>query len=68
MGFEPTIPVFEQAKTFHALDVAATIIGKYSVSNSKSVSAIDGLAIFAEEMSKRMSDPEYSKIYMNSNF
>jgi hypothetical protein len=25
MGFEPTIPVFEQAKTFHALDQAATV-------------------------------------------
>jgi hypothetical protein len=24
---EPTIPVFEQAKTFHALDRAATVIG-----------------------------------------
>jgi hypothetical protein len=27
VGFEPTIPVFEQAKTFHALDHAATVIG-----------------------------------------
>jgi hypothetical protein len=27
MGFEPTIPVFELAKTFHALDRAATVIG-----------------------------------------
>jgi hypothetical protein len=27
VGFEPTIPVFEQAKTFHALDRAATVIG-----------------------------------------
>jgi hypothetical protein len=25
--FEPTIPVFEQAKTVHALDRAATVIG-----------------------------------------
>jgi hypothetical protein len=25
--FEPTIPVFERAKTFHALDRAATAIG-----------------------------------------
>jgi hypothetical protein len=28
VGFEPTIPVFEWAKTVHALDRAATIIGK----------------------------------------
>jgi hypothetical protein len=26
-GFEPTTPVFEQAKTLHALDCAATAIG-----------------------------------------
>jgi hypothetical protein len=28
MGFEPTIPVFEQAKTVYALDRAATVISK----------------------------------------
>jgi hypothetical protein len=27
MGFEPTIPVFERAKTVHALDRAAAVIG-----------------------------------------
>jgi hypothetical protein len=27
MGFQPTIPVFKWAKTFHALDSAATVIG-----------------------------------------
>jgi hypothetical protein len=26
-GFEPTIPVFKRAKTFHALDLAATVTG-----------------------------------------
>jgi hypothetical protein len=26
--FEPTIPVFERTKTVHALDCAATVIGK----------------------------------------
>jgi hypothetical protein len=31
VGFEPTIPVFERAKTVHALDLAATVIsGKYN--------------------------------------
>jgi hypothetical protein len=31
VGFEPTIPAFEQAKTVHALDRAATVIGtKYT--------------------------------------
>jgi hypothetical protein len=28
VGFEPRIPVFERAKTVHALDRAATVIGK----------------------------------------
>jgi hypothetical protein len=32
MGFEPTIPVFERAKTVHALDRAATVIGISTVS------------------------------------
>jgi hypothetical protein len=27
MGIEPTIPVFEWAKTVHALDRAVTVIG-----------------------------------------
>jgi hypothetical protein len=27
MGFEPTIPVYEQGKSVHALDRAATVIG-----------------------------------------
>jgi hypothetical protein len=31
VGFEPTIPMFERAKTVHALDRAATVIGYYSV-------------------------------------
>jgi hypothetical protein len=29
MGFQRTIPAFEQAKTVHALDRAATVIGKF---------------------------------------
>jgi hypothetical protein len=27
-GFEPTIPVFKRAKTFHALDREATVTGQ----------------------------------------
>jgi hypothetical protein len=29
VGFEPTIPVFDRAKTVHTLDRAATLIGIY---------------------------------------
>jgi hypothetical protein len=28
VGFEPTVPVFERAKTVHALDRAAAVFGK----------------------------------------
>jgi hypothetical protein len=37
VGFEPTIPVFEQEKTVHASDRAATVIGgyKHSVRNAR---------------------------------
>jgi hypothetical protein len=31
VGFEPTIPVFERAKTVHALDRAATVIGRGNI-------------------------------------
>jgi hypothetical protein len=29
VGFELTIPMFERAKTFRALDCATTVIGRY---------------------------------------
>jgi hypothetical protein len=35
MGLEPTISAFEPAKTVHALDYAATVIGHKSVTNSR---------------------------------
>jgi hypothetical protein len=35
VGFEPTIPVFERAKTVHALDRAATVIIRYSYNGGK---------------------------------
>jgi hypothetical protein len=36
MGFDPTIPVFVQAKTVHALDRAATVIsGGTPITNQK---------------------------------
>jgi hypothetical protein len=33
--FEPTTPAFERAKTFHVLDRAATVIGKYVINFKK---------------------------------
>jgi hypothetical protein len=38
VAFEPTVPAFEQAKTVHALDRAANVIGlkvEEEVKNSK---------------------------------
>jgi hypothetical protein len=32
---EPTIPVFERAKTVHALDRSATVIGRNSITDLK---------------------------------
>jgi hypothetical protein len=32
--FEPTIPAFERVKTVHALDRAATVIGRDSIHNA----------------------------------
>jgi hypothetical protein len=34
VGFESTIPVFERAKAVHALDLAAIVIGIFSVSDA----------------------------------
>jgi hypothetical protein len=53
--YEPTIPAFQRAKTFHALDRAATVIGKcrnyYSICFSSNVtpcSVIDRYQRFGE--------------------
>jgi hypothetical protein len=35
VGFEPTIPLFEQAKTFHALDRAVTVIASHLTNPSQ---------------------------------
>jgi hypothetical protein len=38
--FEPTIPVFERAKTVHALDRAANVIGYTPATNKQTKSKI----------------------------
>jgi hypothetical protein len=38
MGFEATIAVFEQAKTVHALDRSATVIGGFIIYNKVAIS------------------------------
>jgi hypothetical protein len=43
MGFEPTLPVFEQAKTFHALDRAPTV-NRLASERAKTFHALDRAA------------------------
>jgi hypothetical protein len=38
VGFEPTIPAFERAKTYHALDRAVTVTGWFSITTVYSLS------------------------------
>jgi hypothetical protein len=52
VGFEPTTPVFKQAKTVHALDRAATVIGFEMLRDVKAdekAKLYEGLSLFEEE-------------------
>jgi hypothetical protein len=40
MGFEPTIPAFEREKTVHALDRAASVVGKAHIRKNKNKNII----------------------------
>jgi hypothetical protein len=42
VGFEPTTPAFEQAKTIHALDRAATVIGGHALTEVLSLHLLLG--------------------------
>jgi hypothetical protein len=44
VGFELTIPVFDRAKTIHALDCAATVIGTWKLHTVNCV-CVNGLEI-----------------------
>jgi hypothetical protein len=41
VGFEPTTPVFERAKTVHALDRAVTVIGNVGCCSPKFSGNVD---------------------------
>jgi hypothetical protein len=49
VGLEPTIPVFERGKTFHALDRAATVIGTVIKVCSRKMHATFRVDNFLEE-------------------
>jgi hypothetical protein len=46
MGFEPTIPAFERAKTVHALDRAATVIGILQMPFILLVTLLNSITVF----------------------
>jgi hypothetical protein len=60
VGFEPTIPVFERAKTFHATDRAATVIGQFP----SSLVRFGGIMSVVETVSGRT--PIRLSIYISS--
>jgi hypothetical protein len=45
VGFEPTIPVLERAKTVHALDRAATAMGMTIIIITMIIKAINNLEV-----------------------
>jgi hypothetical protein len=45
VGFEPTIPVFERAKTVHALDRAVTVMGTREIYRHKNDTSMSGVAV-----------------------
>jgi hypothetical protein len=70
VGFEPTIPVFEQAKTVHALDREATVTGvrvvKSRMVKSEHLILIKNKEIFTKfwlESLKRRNNAEDLGIY-----
>jgi hypothetical protein len=52
LGFEPTISASEQAKTFHALDRAATVIGNFSLKKSCTFTMLNVCVCLLRLMSK----------------
>jgi muramoyltetrapeptide carboxypeptidase LdcA involved in peptidoglycan recycling len=53
VGFERTIPVFEQAKTVHALDRAGTVIGaRYTLNGKKETNTLEENYTYLDYMEK----------------
>jgi hypothetical protein len=50
VGFEPTIPALERAKTVHALDRAATVIGTYRLSQTVILCTVKQCSIFTRQL------------------
>jgi hypothetical protein len=59
VGFEPTIPVFERAKTVHALNLAATVIG--GLLNRMPKKVINTQSKSYKEMKKKSSKTQNTK-------
>jgi hypothetical protein len=74
VGFDPTIPMFERAKTVHALDHAAAVIRKRRVSSWESplkdcgkprMSTVGAFGVLAEISSRHI--PDTSENYYGSS-
>jgi hypothetical protein len=61
--FEPTIPAFERAKTIHALDRAATVIGSRMIYHSKSKGKV--IPVLNYHAMKRMGEWKYRSMIVN---
>jgi hypothetical protein len=64
VGFEPTTPMFECAKTFHALDCAATVSGKFHIYFQKNKTSARECNFFIEVSACKTTEKIYS-IYCN---
>jgi hypothetical protein len=61
VGFEPTIPVFERANIFHALDRAATVISDNYSTRQKTTCCYE-LAGLPRLLQKSSSNPVLSQL------
>jgi hypothetical protein len=67
LGFEPTNPVFRQAKTIHVLDRAATVIDMCGVSDNYTCASSFTITQFTNSRyEKRERISEYSDKYVQS--
>jgi hypothetical protein len=55
VGLEPRIPVFKRAKTFYALDRAATVIGLWSNRHHKFTKYVQCIDLYSSTFSQRKS-------------
>jgi hypothetical protein len=64
LGFEPTIPAWERAKTVHASDRAATAIGDFLAEGDKVSISVEGHHVLGlVEVPRRPESPIHASCY-----